>query len=253
MTEKQHYVYIYRLLDGTPVYVGKGSGSRFREHFKGGYKNRLFYKNRQLVKERGYCLYPEIIPCSSADSAFSLEMNLIEKYGRVDLKTGTLYNLTAGGEGARGVVISEETRFKRSESRKGSGTWCYGKTIPQETRDKISNSIKGEKHPNFGKKFSRETIEKIRAGNLGKKHSEESKLKMRANQKKGSESNKFGKPRTEEVKNKIRESRRARQVDILCPHCGKVGREESNMKRWHFDNCRYKEKGPEEPGLKGIT
>ena len=27
---------------------------------------------------------------------------------------------------------------------------------------------------------------------------------------------------------------------VVCPHCGKTG-DNSIMKRWHFDNCRYKD------------
>ena len=37
--------------------------------------------------------------------AFELEIKLIAKYGRRDLKTGTLCNLTDGGEGAAGSLI----------------------------------------------------------------------------------------------------------------------------------------------------
>ena len=28
--------------------------------------------------------------------------------------------------------------------------------------------------------------------------------------------------------------------DIICPHCNKKG-SPSNMKRWHFDNCKFKQ------------
>jgi hypothetical protein len=28
---------------------------------------------------------------------------------------------------------------------------------------------------------------------------------------------------------------------VTCPHCGKEG-SEAPMKRWHFDNCKYKDK-----------
>lgn len=31
----------------------------------------------------------------------------------------------------------------------------------------------------------------------------------------------------------------ANQKQIKCPHCGKVGAN-SNMKRWHFDKCKFK-------------
>jgi hypothetical protein len=35
----------------------------------------------------------------------------------------------------------------------------------------------------------------------------------------------------------IRKGRKMR-VNIQCPHCNKMGANPSNMKRWHFDNCK---------------
>lgn len=31
-------------------------------------------------------------------------------------------------------------------------------------------------------------------------------------------------------------------VEWICPHCNKVGKGDSNKTRWHFDNCKSKEK-----------
>jgi hypothetical protein len=45
-----------------------------------------------------------------------VEKDLIRKFGRSDIQTGSLTNLTNGGEiGANGVVVSAETRLKLSE------------------------------------------------------------------------------------------------------------------------------------------
>jgi len=46
-----------------------------------------------------------------------LEILLIAHYGRGDLKTGTLVNLTDGGEGNIGWVASNETRTRMSKSK----------------------------------------------------------------------------------------------------------------------------------------
>ena len=57
---------------------------------------------------------------------------------------------------------------------------------------------------------------------LGKKHSEESIQLMK-------------KPKTEQHKQHLRQI----QQQVSCPHCGKKGGIRL-MKRWHFNNCKYK-------------
>src|SRR6185437_16086188 len=49
--------------------------------------------------------------------AFSLEISLIKRFGRRDLQTGSLCNMTSGGEGVS--QPNEELREKRSEARLG--------------------------------------------------------------------------------------------------------------------------------------
>lgn len=49
-----------------------------------------------------------------------------------------------------------------------------------------------------------------------------------------------GKKRTEEQCAKISAGLKGiKRKEIQCPHCNKIG-DSSNMKRWHFDNCRFK-------------
>ena len=45
----------------------------------------------------------------------------------------------------------------------------------------------------------------------------------------------FGKSQSDETKAKISEKAKRK---VECPNCGKVG-SVSNMKRWHFDNCKH--------------
>lgn len=71
--------------------------------------------------------------------AFDEEIRLIAYYGRQDLKTGILTNLTDGGEGC--VNPSEETRKKLSESKKGKP----GKPQTAESNAKRSKKLKGIK------------------------------------------------------------------------------------------------------------
>jgi hypothetical protein len=73
----------------------------------------------------------------------------------------------------------------------------------------------------------------------GKKHSEESKAKMSAI-KTGELHPFYGKKHSEETKAKMSAIRTGKkQLKVACPYCEKVGGI-SNMKRFHFDNCKLK-------------
>jgi len=134
--------------------------------------------------------------------AKKIEILLIEKYGRKNLGLGNLVNMTDGGDGTLGTIVSEDTRQKISktskgrthtkeskqkisEANKGMEGWLKGKTMPEKTRKKISESLKGEKHHAFGKTFSEEIRKKmseskkgIPSPNKGKTRSEEDRQKI---------------------------------------------------------------------------
>ena len=71
----------------------------------------------------------------------------------------------------KGVTLSDETRRKMSESQKGHtvnedtrkkmSEAHKGHTVNEETRKKMSESRKGENHPMYGKKHSEETRKKM--------------------------------------------------------------------------------------------
>jgi hypothetical protein len=69
----------------------------------------------------------------SYSEACSGEKLLIKLYGRRDLKTGCLVNMTDGGENNAGKVVSDETRKKSSISHKG-------RKHSEEQKNKISIS-----------------------------------------------------------------------------------------------------------------
>jgi hypothetical protein len=98
------------------------------------------------------------------EEAKKIEILLIEKYGRKDLVTGNLVNMTDGGEGTLGLIVSEETRQKRSEALKG-------KKLSDEHRQKMSEVRKS-------KKLSDEHRQKMMDGLV----SEESRHKMSLSQ-----------------------------------------------------------------------
>jgi hypothetical protein len=209
-----YYTYAYLREDKTPYYIGKGKGNRIFNKNKGDIrppkdKSRIIFLKKNLTEAE----------------AFRHEIYMITVFGRKDLETGILRNRTDGGEGASGLVMSEETRKTLSELKVGEKNPNYGKEMSEEQKQKISEKRKGtklsEEHKdkirqkmmgntwNVGKKLSDETKRKVgeaQKGNQymrGMKFSEETKQKM-------SEAHK-GKTPTEETRKKLSEAKKGNQ------------------------------------------
>jgi hypothetical protein len=186
-----YYVYEYLRIDNTPYYIGQGRN------------NRAFTKQGHAVplpptRDRIRFVAENL----SADAAKNLEIELIAKYGRKDVGTGILRNMTDGGEGSPGRIATEEQRRKIKEARAKQVTTA-------ETRKKMSQA------------------------HTGRIHSEETKQKM-------SESA-TGKKKSLETIQRIKEARANQVITtviVTCPHCGKVGGNRI-MPRYHFDNCKF--------------
>ena len=99
-----YYVYAYlrqrdskRGSAGTPYYIGKGAG--YRIHQKGGHPFLPSPERRIKIAEN-----------LTEQAALDLEMELIEKYGRIKYdEGGILYNMSLGGEGYS-IHRTEESR-----------------------------------------------------------------------------------------------------------------------------------------------
>lgn len=83
----KYYTYLWLREDGTPYYVGKGKGRRAVES-DGHISKRPTTLDRIIIEEY-----------ESEKDAFLAEAFLISFYGRKDIGTGCLVNLTDGGEG----------------------------------------------------------------------------------------------------------------------------------------------------------
>jgi hypothetical protein len=135
------YAYLWLREDGTPYYVGKGC------------------RDRAFVNiGRSRCHAPEqskivILERDSEIEAFQTEQELIGNWGRKDLGTGCLYNLTNGGEGASGAVHSAEWKESIGKMFRGEGNPFFGKKhvaefrkghpVLEETRRKIAQANLG--------------------------------------------------------------------------------------------------------------
>lgn len=106
------YVYVYRdprpLKKDQPVYVGKGTGDRDISHWSKGSHNKPFQDFISHLKQRGLVATCERVFETAVEAeAFAKEIELIALYGRRNTGTGTLFNLTDGGEGGSGTVRTE--------------------------------------------------------------------------------------------------------------------------------------------------
>ena len=202
-----YYTYAYLREDKTPYYIGKGKGNRaYKKHRKGigvpKDKSRIIFLKQNLTEEE----------------AFRHEIYMIAVFGRKDLGTGILHNLTDGGDGASGYVFSEETKRKQSEAHKGNTTWL-GKTHSEETKRKMSDTRKGKTH-------SEETKRKQSEAKKGKTFSEESKRKMSEAQK--------GKSLSEETRRKMSETRKGK---IPSKETRRKLSDVRKGKKWWNDGC----------------
>jgi hypothetical protein len=149
-----YYVYIYK--DPRPtknqqvVYVGKGTGDRAWYHWKvKASHNKGFGAFLALLRREKREPIIEIIKDNLDEAeAFYEEMMMIEVYGRRDLGTGTLFNLTDGGEGTSGAIRTEEWRNRVKEA--------------NSTHEKIALYSEGQKRRWANPTFREQTIAAIR-------------------------------------------------------------------------------------------
>lgn len=130
------YVYIIFRENGMPCYVGKGQKERYAQHEKASCNIRLKRLYAKTTTELPIVIVRDGM---NESAAFALEMLLIKTIGRADLKTGPLFNLTDGGDGPSGRVLSKKTRQQIAAKH-------VGKKISVETRAAMSKAGKGKKH-----------------------------------------------------------------------------------------------------------
>jgi hypothetical protein len=162
------YVYAYlRSKDSengkknTPYYIGKGC------------RDRATSKSRTIPKpsDPAYIVYVQ--EGLTEEEAFSLERYCIALYGRIDNGTGSLRNLSDGGDGPSGTIHSEETKKKRAEAGRG-------RRHSNEARQKISEAQLADKNHMWGKVVSEETRLKLSKANKGLRRSKETRERIAA-------------------------------------------------------------------------
>ena len=138
-----YYVYLFKDETGLPFYVGKGKGSRYKDHFKKSELEKSNHKNHKIKKmiREGCEIDIEFIKNLTEEESFSIERELIKKYGRRNNKTGILTNLTDGGEGVSGYIYSEGMKTQRSLRAKGKNNPNYGRKHTEEAKKIIKYNL----------------------------------------------------------------------------------------------------------------
>jgi group I intron endonuclease len=177
------YMYDDLIFDYEPFYIGKGTDNR--DYHSAFDRHNSFKKNKiQSLKKKNIKVFSiKVSENLNEKDSFDLEISLIKKIGRRDLKLGPLTNLTDGGDGRTNIIVSEETKRKISESKKsqnlhnkhtestktllkkinqGENNPFYGKNHTEEVKEEHSIRISGANHPMWGKKHNEETLKKIR-------------------------------------------------------------------------------------------
>lgn len=166
------YVYQHTRNDtGKIFYIGIGK-NKYRITSKS--KRNPLWLN--IVKKHGYNVtvtHDNII----WEEACVIEKYLISFYGRQNNETGILANMTDGGEGSSGYVVSDKRKEELRKMALGNKYWL-GKKHSDETKKNYSLNQLGIKNHRFGKKMSEEQKAKISASLIGHKHSEETKRKI---------------------------------------------------------------------------
>lgn len=197
------YVYRHIRLDTNQVfYIGIGNDSKYKRSFSKHNRNKHWHNIVNKTAIEIDILFDDI----DYDEAKNKEIEFILLYGRRDFGLGTLVNMTNGGEGCLGIIVTDDVKSRISQNNKG-------RKVSQETRDKISLARKGFKH-------SDETKKKIGEFKKGKKLpprkpiSEDTRRKMSEGRKGKSPS--YNYIRTEEYREKLSKGALGKKMSDAC-------------------------------------
>lgn len=142
------YVYRHIRLDkNEPFYIGIA-----KDEFKNCERARSkYYRNKywhNIVNKTPYEV-EIMLENLSWEEACEKEIEFIKLHGRVDLKTGSLVNMTDGGDGFKGPKTLEHRQKLGKNSPKG----------PQPNRRVPKPKLQGRTSPNLGKKHELIQIE----------------------------------------------------------------------------------------------
>jgi hypothetical protein len=153
------YVYRHIRLDkNEPFYIGIGNND-YRRSMSKRSRNAMW---NNIVTKTDYEV-EIMLDGLTWDEACEKEKEFIAIYGRRDLKTGILCNMTDGGEGTIGRKISDINRINLINRNIGNnyGKLTKGIKRTEEQKQKLKGLWSGSKHPLYGTNRSIEVKNKI--------------------------------------------------------------------------------------------
>lgn len=187
MAKIRYYIYKFFNTINGKIYIGKTNNikRRLKHHYNVSFGGKTKYKHHFQPIHAAIKKYENDIEfCVIQDVLLESDANICEKYWIYYFKSNDPkfgYNLTAGGDGTSGRIISEKTRSKMRNAQ-------LGKILSQDTKNKISLAHSGKtltnehkikiSKSNKGKTLSPEHVQILINVNTGKKLSESTKTKI---------------------------------------------------------------------------
>ena len=181
----KHYIYIYRdPRDHTPIYVGKGQGTRAYMHLKNAENPRLA---ATIAEYRAAGLEPIITieeRFATHKEACAREMELIAQFGRRLWSEGSLLNTMPGGEGydeetLRRLYNEPEFRLRNLEHLRRLNT------DPELIKRREEGYLRRDATPGYLERRAEairnsEAVKEAARRGRGRKRNEETKANLRA-------------------------------------------------------------------------
>jgi hypothetical protein len=248
------YVYRHIRLDkNEPFYIGIGSDANGK--FSRAHHTKRNTIHQKITNKTDFKI-EIVLDDLSWEEACEKEKELIKLYGRIDLGTGILANMTIGGDGI--IDLSEESRKIMSEKArlnhllypekykhtpeqiKKISAALIGKTKSKEHRANLSTSKLGKKLPSLTERH-KARISECRTGQARPDVSNRNRQRVgpcagKVRITDGTHS-KFIDPTIEIPTGWYKW--KSNLSKVTCPHCNKDFTK-INARRWHFDNCKSK-------------
>lgn len=148
------YVYVWKRPGNIPFYVGIGNTKdRWNPLYS---RTRNKHCHRTVLLEGVSNIQTTLIENLSKRDAARLEQTLIWYYGRKDLNTGPLTNLTDGGDGVQNITPESRKRMSAAAKQRGA---------------QMAESIRGDKNPMRNPEIREKAIERMRSKDVIAKYS----------------------------------------------------------------------------------